>query len=163
MSRFFTLLVLFIGFLGPVSHPVAAAGEPAGAAAAITFKKDTVSVKKADGKTLDFSVEIAEKQAQREEGLKHRNRLPEDQGMLFLFEEDTYVEMWMKDTPIPLDILFLDSAGKVVHIAPKTVPNSTTIISARREARGVLELAAGVAEKNSIKVGDQVIYPFFRQ
>lgn len=139
-----------------------AADEAIKAKPALTFKKDSLSIKSADGKTHDFTIELAETSEQREEGFKHRDKIPEDQGMLFIFEEDSYVQMWMKDAFVSLDILFLDNKGKVIYIAAKTKPNNTDIISAKREARAVLELVAGVTEKKGIKVGDQVVYPYFK-
>ena len=162
MPRFFSVLMVIACLWAGVPVMAHAAEEAPAAAAKIVFKKDSLTIKSATGKSHPFVIEIADNNEQREEGLKHRKELPEDHGMLFIFEEDTYVEMWMKDTPISLDILFIDSHGKEVFITPKTKPDSTDIISARRDARAVLELAAGVAEKQGIKVGDQVVYSYFK-
>lgn len=157
------LSVLGLGFLLAASVPVAsyATDKKPEKSSAVTFKKDTLRIESADKKTHDFKVEIAETQEQREKGLQGRTSIPEGTGMLFLFSEDTYIEMWMKDTPLSLDMLFLDSTGKIVYIAANTKPNSTTIISARRDARGVLELAGGTTEKLGIKVGDQLVHSYF--
>lgn len=161
MFRFLAVFTLVTCLAGAFTAPLFAA-ETNSASASLAFKKDALSIKSADGKTHSFSIELAETKEQQAEGLKHRKELAENYGMLFVFEEDTYVEMWMKDTFISLDILFLDSHGKVIYIAAKTKPDSTEIISAKRDARGVFEIAAGLAEKKGIKVGDQVVYPYFK-
>ncbi len=135
---------------------------PAFAEGAPVFKKDKLTIETAAHTKLPFTVEVADEQPQREEGLKHRSSMPENTGMLFVFDEDNYAQMWMKDTQISLDMLFLDSHGKIIHIAQKTTPESTDIISAKRDSRAVLELTGGTTEKLGIKVDDHVIYPAFK-
>jgi uncharacterized membrane protein (UPF0127 family) len=103
--------------------------------------------------------EIADTAAKRELGLMFRRSLPEDQGMLFLFGAERVIEMWMKNTHISLDMIFIASNGTVVSIAKNTEPFSESIISSGSPASAVLEVNAGVAHRLSLKVGDKVIHP----
>ena len=158
MRIFFSMLTVIFGFiigLPTLSH---ATDQPSTAA----FKQDSLSINSAGGKTHHFAIELATTKEQQEQGLMHRTKLEEDHGMLFLSEADTYVEMWMKDTLISLDMVFLDSHGKIVYIAANTTPNSTDTISAKRDTRAILELAGGVTQKLGIKIGDQVVYSAFK-
>ncbi len=106
--------------------------------------------------------EIADTPAKRELGLMFRRSLPEDQGMLFLFGPERVIEMWMKNTYISLDMIFIASNGTVVSIAKDTEPFSESIISSGSPASAVLEVNAGVARRLSLKVGDKVVHPRFK-
>jgi len=130
--------------------------------APIAFKQESLTIKTVAGKTYPFTVEIADTKEKQELGLMHRTKLAEDHGMLFPFEEGRYVEMWMKDTLISLDMVFIDKTGKIANIVPSTKPGSTDIIAARPDARAVLELASGVTAKLGIKAGDQVVSSYFK-
>lgn len=110
-----------------------------------------------------FVVEIADEQAEREVGLMFRNDMPLDQGMLFDFGIDRLVTMWMRNTPLSLDMIFIDRSGSIVRIAPNTTPFSTDIISSGQPVRYVLELNAGVALANGIRSGDQVMHPLIKK
>lgn len=90
-----------------------------------------------------------------------REVLPADRGMLFVFPEKRVVSMWMKDTLIPLDMLFLGPGGQVLKIAGMTEPNSTAIISSGVPVHGVLELAGGAVARLGIRDGDRVVHPAF--
>lgn len=106
-----------------------------------------------------FVVEIADEQEEREVGLMFRENLPPDQGMLFDFGTDRLVTMWMRNTPLSLDMVFIDRSGTVILVAENTTPFSTDIISSREPVRYVLELNAGVASGNGIHSGDKVRHP----
>ncbi len=93
--------------------------------------------------TERFIVEIADEPTEREVGLMFRVDLPQDQGMLFDFEEDRLVTMWMRNTPLSLDMVFIDRSGQVVRVARNTTPFSTAIISSGQPVRYVLEINAG--------------------
>jgi uncharacterized protein len=108
-----------------------------------------------------FTVELAETPAQMEQGLMYRPSLPADAGMLFDFQQPTMATMWMHDTLIPLDMLFVDATGRIVNIAPRTVPESDAIISAAAPVRAVIELNGGTAARLGIVPGDRVLYPIF--
>jgi uncharacterized membrane protein (UPF0127 family) len=91
----------------------------------------------------------------------HVRELAPDRGMLFLFDQPQPAAFWMKDTPVSLDILFVASDGRVVNIARKTVPFSLARIESEAPVTGVLELAAGTAERLGIAPGDQIRHPAF--
>ncbi|MFA5812108.1 MAG: DUF192 domain-containing protein [bacterium] len=103
-----------------------------------------------------FSVEIAETEQQKEKGLMGRESLPESAGMWFVFDQPVSDNFWMKDTTIPLDMIFVDENLRVIYIAANTVPGSTEMIKAPSPYQYVLEVNAGVAAKSNIKVGDQI-------
>jgi uncharacterized protein len=108
-----------------------------------------------------FTVELAETPAQMEQGLMFRPSLPPDAGMLFDFQQPTMATMWMHNTLIPLDMLFVDAKGKIVNIEQRTVPESDAIISAAAPVRAVIELNGGTAARLGIAAGDRVLYPIF--
>ncbi|BCX13894.1 MAG: hypothetical protein KatS3mg085_426 [Candidatus Dojkabacteria bacterium] len=104
-------------------------------------------------------VEIADDNTERQRGLMFRDYLPEDAGMLFVFEKEQTLNFWMKNTYIPLDIIFLDADKKVVKIHTNTMPNQTTeIYSSEKPAKYTLEVNAFWTEKNGIKIGDRFIW-----
>jgi Uncharacterized conserved protein len=125
----------------------------------------------ADPKTLEitsktgvhvFAVEIADNDAERAKGLMFRKSLPEGQGMLFDFGHEQDVAMWMENTYIPLDMLFIQGDGRILRIAENTVPLSTRIIPSGGPVRAVLEVIGGTARKYGIAPGDRVAFPIFR-
>ena len=93
---------------------------------------------------LMFTVEIADTEELRSRGLMFRQRLPEDRGMLFDFGEPRPVSMWMKNTYISLDMLFIREDGTIAYIAENTVPKSLDTIGVSEPVLAVLELAGGV-------------------
>ena len=115
----------------------------------------------ADGRDHRFTVELARTEKEREYGLMNRSSMPPDHGMLFDFGKDAPVYMWMKDTLIPLDMLFIDRTGKIAAIAQRAVPMSETIIPSAAPVRAVLELNGGTAERLHIAIGDRVGHPMF--
>jgi len=110
-----------------------------------------------------FAVELAVTEEQRSRGLMFRRSLPEGQGMLFKFEPDQVITMWMHNTYIPLDMIFIRSDGSILRIAENTKPESDNIISSGAPARGVLEVIAGTARKLGLAPGDKVAHPWFGQ
>lgn len=108
-----------------------------------------------------FTVEIARTDEERRTGLMHRRHLPEGRGMLFDFSSPQEISMWMKNTYISLDMIFIDADGRILRIAEDTEPESTRIISSRGPARAVLEVIAGTARKYGIAPGDRVGHPLF--
>lgn len=111
--------------------------------------------------THRFTVELAQSREEQEQGLMHRATLAKNEGMLFPQSPERVMRMWMKNTEIPLDMLFIDSAGHIVYIAPMTTPNSTKVISRDTPVLAVLELAGGVAAEKNIRVGDRVEHEIF--
>lgn len=108
-----------------------------------------------------FHVEIADTIEERARGLMHRRTLPQDQGMLFNFQVEDRVGMWMKNTHIPLDMLFVSRQGRIVAIAADTQPMSERVISSGGPAFAVIELSAGAARRIGAAVGDLVRHPAF--
>ena len=111
-----------------------------------------------------FGVELAVTPEEQARGLMYRKELPEGQGMLFDFhQEQPGVSFWMKNTYIPLDMIFIRSDGRILRIAENTTPLSDRVISSGGAARGVLEVIAGTARKFGIAPGDRVAHPWFGQ
>jgi uncharacterized membrane protein (UPF0127 family) len=110
-----------------------------------------------------FSVELAKTDQERMTGLMYRKSLPEGYGMLFDFSPEQDVSMWMKNTYIPLDMIFIRSDGRISRIAENTTPMSEAIISSGGPAKGVLEVPGGTARKLGIAPGDQVANSLFQK
>src|SRR5471030_1271465 len=108
-----------------------------------------------------FSVEMATTEQEKETGLMYRKELADGKGMLFDFSPEQEVSMWMKNTYISLDMIFIRADGRILRIAENTEPLSTKIIASGGLAKGVLEVIAGTAEKYGIKPGDRVAHPLF--
>jgi len=109
-----------------------------------------------DKGTHRFSVEVAATDAQKAKGLMFRERMAPDQGMLFLFQAAGERYFWMKNTPLSLDIIFIDDTGRIISIAEGTTPFSEKMIPSGGPAKYVLELLAGTSRRLGIKPGDQV-------
>jgi uncharacterized membrane protein (UPF0127 family) len=108
-----------------------------------------------------FKIEVAETPAQMTQGLMFRTSLAPDAGMLFDYKEPTTATMWMRNTLIPLDMLFVDERGRIVNIHERAVPQSLDIISSTVPVRAVIELNGGTAARLGIAPGDRVVYPAF--
>lgn len=128
-------------------------------ARAESFPTETLEIHRRDGKVLTFVVELATDNAQREQGLMNRDDMAADHGMLFDFGISRPVYMWMKNTTLPLDMLFIDSKGKITHIRRDTLPLSEDIIDSHGPVHFVLEINAGVAKAQGIREGDAVASP----
>lgn len=109
-----------------------------------------------------FSVEMATTDKERETGLMYRKELPDGKGMLFDFSPEQQISMWMKNTFISLDMIFIRADGRILRIAENTEPQSLAIISSGGLAKGVLEVIAGTAQKYGIAPGDRVAHPLFK-
>jgi uncharacterized membrane protein (UPF0127 family) len=116
---------------------------------------DAVVVTTRDG-PVQFSVEVAVTPQERAVGLMHRRELSADNGMIFDFGAEQDVLMWMRNTYLPLDMLFIDAGGTIRHIARRTTPLSERTISSQVPVRYVLEINGGLADKLKIAVGDTV-------
>lgn len=110
-----------------------------------------------------FVLEIANTPETRSRGLMFRRELPDGRGMLFDFgTRETEVTMWMKNTYIPLDMIFIRANGVINHIAENTTPLSEATISSNGPVKGVLEVIGGTSRRLGIAAGDRVEHPFFR-
>jgi uncharacterized membrane protein (UPF0127 family) len=128
---------------------------PARAASAVHFDRVVLRLDTRTH-TYVFEVEVAKSPRQRMRGLMYRTVLQADQGMLFLSPTDQRVHMWMKNTPIPLDMLFIGEDGRVKEVVADSQPFSETVISSRDPVRAVLELAAGTAARLGVQPGDRI-------
>jgi uncharacterized membrane protein (UPF0127 family) len=108
-----------------------------------------------------FTIELATSPAQMMQGLMFRQSLAPDAGMLFDYQTPSMASMWMKNTLIPLDMLFVDATGHIVNIHERAVPGSLDPIAAAAPVRAVIELNGGTAARLGIRPGDRVIYPIF--
>jgi uncharacterized protein len=109
-----------------------------------------------------FSVELAVTDEERARGLMFRRSVPESYGMLFDFKRDQEVTMWMRNTYVSLDMIFIQSDGRIRRIAENTETESDKIIPSGGQVRAVLEVAAGTAKKFGIEPGDRVATPILR-
>ncbi|HUQ36109.1 MAG TPA: DUF192 domain-containing protein [Aestuariivirga sp.] len=124
-------------------------------------KLEPIAVATADSVTM-FTAEIADTEELRTRGLMFRHFLPEDKAMLFDYEKPRPVAMWMKNTNISLDMLFIREDGTIAAIAQDTVPQSLDTISVQEPVRGVLELAAGTVKRLGLRLNDKVYHRIFK-
>lgn len=123
----------------------------------VRFDRSTLKIETTEG-VHSFEIELATNDDQRARGLMFRNEMAPDAGMLFVYRRDRVLTMWMANTYLPLDMLFIGKDGRIVRIAENTIPLSRTTISSRNRARAVLELNAGTARRLGINAGDRVVY-----
>ena len=124
------------------------------------FQKATLNILTESGQHR-FAVEIAETPDQRRQGLQERQELPPGTGMLFDFKTNQPVTMWMKNTPVSLDMLFIAADGSIVNIASGTKPYSLDYITSDGPVRAVLEVLAGTAKILGIRKGDRIVHDKF--
>lgn len=122
---------------------------------------EPVEIVTAGGTTRGFRAHVADTHEARSRGLMYVTRLEPDQAMLFDFESPQLITMWMKNTPLSLDMLFIDEQGLIARIERRTRPFSTELISSRTAVRAVLEIGGGRAEQLGIAVGDRVLHRIF--
>jgi len=125
------------------------------------FAKDTLAIETAEGKLRQFAIYVAHSDEEMKQGLMFVRELNDDAGMLFTYRQNRTGSMWMKNTFVSLDILFIKADGTISDIAVATTPHSLKSIRSTVPVRGALELKAGVTEKMNINVGDRVLHPHF--
>jgi uncharacterized membrane protein (UPF0127 family) len=128
--------------------------------AALAQSLEPLTIVSANGRHT-LSVEVARTDAERAQGLMFRRSLAPDRGMLFDFERVEPVTMWMKNTYLPLDMLFIRQDGTIARIAQDTEPLSTRTIPSSEPVLAVLELNGGTAARLGIRPGDRVQHPLF--
>lgn len=106
-----------------------------------------------------FQVELAQTEEQQKQGLMFRKAMPQNHGMLFLFDKPASITMWMKNTYIPLDMVFIDKNGIIVDIYKNAKPLSLKHITSQQPALYTLELNAGTTDTYNIKAGDKIELP----
>ncbi len=139
-------------FLALLAHPVLAQG---------VARIEPLSIVTETTATL-FSAEIADTDELRERGLMFRHLLPQNQAMLFDFGKPRPAAMWMKNTYISLDMLFVRADGTIAALAENTEPFSAQIISVEEPVKGVVELASGTVKRLGIKRDDKVYHKIFQ-
>lgn len=110
-----------------------------------------------------FAVEMAVTPEEQSKGLMFRKELPEGQGMLFDFHREQEATFWMKNTYVPLDMIFIRGDGRIHRIAANTKPLSEALVNSGGPVRAVLEVVAGTAKKLGIAPGDRVAHPIFNE
>lgn len=158
----FVLRLLFVAI---IAGPSAACGSEEEAQIAPQLSDDgrtrdalTIIPKNGDD-ALAFMVELALTAEEQSQGLMHRETMAAGEGMLFVFNGTSLHNFWMKNTPLPLDIIFIRDDGTIAHIAERTVPFSEALVPSRVPVRSVLELNGGSAERLGIAIGDLVSHP----
>ncbi|MDP6803761.1 MAG: DUF192 domain-containing protein [Rhodospirillales bacterium] len=134
--------------------------QPAVAADAVPMRTSELAVVTEQGR-FSFTVEMAVTETQRGRGLQYRKSLAPDAGMLFDFGTPEPAAMWMMNTPIPLDMIFVAGDGRVVNVEARTQPGSLAVIRSAGAVRAVLEVNAGTAERLGIEAGSRVLHPVF--
>jgi uncharacterized membrane protein (UPF0127 family) len=132
-----------------------------GAASAQSLEPLTIATQ--SGGRHGFQVEVARTPDQRSQGLMFRRSMPQDQGMLFDFQRVEPVAMWMQNTYLPLDMLFIRADGTIARIAANAEPLSTRTIPSGEPVLSVLELNGGATARLGIRPGDRVEHPLFRR
>ena len=122
-------------------------------------EKNTLLICSLEGEVREIKVELAITADQQQKGLMFRTKLEKNHGMLFVHKKPHVVKMWMKNTFIPLDMIFIAQNGNVVKIVEQAKPMSTRVISSFVKVIAVLELAGGSAKRLGISLGDKVKYP----
>ena len=120
---------------------------------------NTLTLKKADGSEVKIEAEMARTEAQRNHGYMERKTIPEGTGMLFLFSSDQMLSFWMKNTPHPLSIAFIDSQGRIRDIFDMT-PFSLASVNSTVNVRYALETAQGEFTRLGITTGDTLVIDF---
>ena len=131
------------------------------AVSARAFSRDIIVIR-TGGASYHFNVELAISTEERARGLMFRQELARDAGMLFLYNQDQAVTFWMKDTYLPLDMIFIAADGKITQIVRGAQPLSENLIPSGGYVRGVLEVNAGVADQYGIQPGDHVDFRAFK-
>lgn len=125
------------------------------------FETEPLSIRTADGARHDFHVELAQTPVELQYGLMYRTEMPEDHGMLFIFPEESMRSFWMKNTLIPLDMIFIRTNGEIVNIQKDAQPNDLTSRPSTGPALAVLEINGGLSDKLGLAAGDVVYHSAF--
>jgi len=147
--------VALVAALALMSASLAMANEP------VYLPAEPLVVETAGGKTISFNAEIADDDAKRSHGMMFRRDMQDSEAMLFVWPEPYEAAMWMRNTYIPLDMLFIAPDGRIVYIARETVPHSLDVISAGQKVLAVMEIKGGASARLGIAEGDHVRHRAF--
>jgi len=153
--------VLALASCAPLSAQGLRPHEPLNPAKAQSLPTSPLTIEGLGGRHT-FTVELATTANQRDIGLMHRNTLAADRGMLFYFQSEQRVRFWMRNTFIPLDMIFIRANGEIGAIAENTVPHSEQPVGPPQPMQAVLELAGGTAARLGLKPGDIVHHTVFK-
>lgn len=131
------------------------------AAALETFGRSSLTVETVGGGRYRFDVEMAETPAQQAQGLMFREKMAADAGMLFVYDRPQPASFWMKNTLIPLDMIFIGADGRIVNIHQNAVPHSEAAVNSAGPVKGILEINGGMSSRLGIRAGDRVVHPVF--
>lgn len=129
-----------------------------GAIASAACAPDRIDIRTVDG-LRSYQIEIADTTEERAQGLMFREEMAQDHGMLFVYPSAREVAFWMKNTPLPLDIIYINQRGVICSIAANTPPFSETAIPSNCAAQTVLEVNAGEAAASGLRIGAPVRHP----
>lgn len=154
LAAFMAMVLVMSGVVGPAPGALASEqGQPM-----ILPVDPAPLVVETDAGERTFTIEIADDDRERAAGLMFRTDMDDSHGMLFVFEQTRHLAFWMKNTPMPLDLVFVGDDGRIVSIM-QGEPFSTAPIAPDAPARFVLELKAGTAQKVGIEDGDRIRHP----
>jgi len=163
---YFYALIAALMLLLPFSASYAEEGEPIPVkkladVSEMEIKTEPLVIQTADGRAEVFQIEKAADPKSRERGLMDRHSMDKNEGMLFLFDDEEVRYFWMKNTYIPLDMLFISADGTIAHIHHNARPQDETPISSKAPVSAVLEIKGGVSRELDIKEGDKVLSKAF--
>lgn len=147
----FALALFLLASCDNESPPISAGADPT----------RIVSIVAADGTRHDFRVELALTPQQQQQGLMNRTQMDKNAGMLFVFPRVEEKSFWMKNTLIPLDMIFIKKDGQIHKVHDSAKPNDLSSVHSDGPIYAVLEINGGVAKTQGIKAGDRVHHPFF--
>lgn len=127
------------------------------------FPQSLLAIRTSSGKVVNFKIWEADTPKREQQGMMFIREMDEHTGMLFMFPENKPVTMWMKNTYVSLDLVFLNAQGKIDYIAANATPRSEAIIGPPTPEFAVLELKGGACESFGIKVGDKVLHKNFKK
>ena len=157
--KFLLFLSVFIGLMplrSMANAPIIAPAPTQNEAAAETLK-----IKKQNGEDVPLNIELALTPMEQAKGLMFRTEMADDAGMLFVFKEEAPRSFWMKNTLIPLDIIFIKRNGEILNIRENAIPQDLTPVTSEGNAYAVLEINAGMSKTLGLGAGDKVIHPYF--
>jgi len=125
------------------------------------FPQSLLAIRTASGHVVNFKIWSADNPQREQQGLMYIRDLDDHAGMIFEFATNPHPIMWMKNTYIPLDLLFIDEHGRIEYIAAQATPLSLSLIQSPKPVRAVLELKGGACDEFGIKIGDSVMHPIF--
>lgn len=162
MKRYFVvafgIMFIALGAIAGIGHQSGARAQAIGQPMILPVDDDRLVIETGEGTTHSFSIEIADNESARSRGLMFREQMDDDHGMLFIYDQPRRPGFWMKNTPMPLDLLFIDDYGVILSIMPGE-PFSTAAIAPDVIVRFVLEVKRGTAQKAGITEGDWVSHP----